>query len=81
MGSDSIVAMYWVEPEVFGDPIVYEPILPIQIKLTPNKITLIFDANDLPEEPTDGTSITGDLINEDTFLATGPGFARRRRTG
>ncbi len=72
----TIVVKYWIET---SDGLIYSEIVPSDIKLTPNKITLIFDLDDLPTEPVDGTSITGELIGGDTFLATGPGFAWRRR--
>ena len=65
---DTVEAFYWATD-------VPEKEIPIQKIITTDKlVTLVFDPADLPAYAV-GNSVSGTLTNDDTFLASGPGFA------
>ena len=66
----SIEATYWDSSGI------YHILVPKNIVLNDNKVQLVFNPQDLPNEA-EGTSITGQLSNGETFQVTGPGFTYR----
>jgi hypothetical protein len=65
----SIVAEYWV---VDGGEATFT-ITPSKIVITEGLVMLFFNPRNLPDHA-DGTRVSGTLVNEDSFIASGPGF-------
>lgn len=68
----SIVAVYWLEDGI------EHTVTPGQIITTNNHVALVFDSTGFPDHAS-GARVTGQLINGNDFLATGPGFTWGRR--